>query len=83
VSSADAHEGDSVDFDVLEAVAASGIVVIPKRFVPTVGGNSPARRVAQLVAQLVRGLHQGTQANQQLRFGIAMVRDQEVETQHP
>ena len=30
VSSADAHEGDSVDFEVLEDVALNGILVIPK-----------------------------------------------------
>jgi hypothetical protein len=30
VSCADAHEGDSVDFEVLQDVAASGIIVIPK-----------------------------------------------------
>ena len=30
VSSADAHVGDSVDFEVLEDVAVNGILVIPK-----------------------------------------------------
>jgi hypothetical protein len=49
VSSADAHEGDSVDFEVLEDVAANGIVVIPKGAVAigTVTEAQPKRRMGR------------------------------------
>jgi len=49
VSSADAHEGDSVDFEVLEDVAASGIVVIPKGSVAigSVTEAQPKRRMGR------------------------------------
>ena len=49
VSSADAHEGDSVDFEVLEDVAANGIVVIPKGSVAigTVTEAQPKRRMGR------------------------------------
>lgn len=49
VSSADAHEGDSVDFEVLEDVAANGIVVIPKGSVAiaTVTEAVPKRRMGR------------------------------------
>src|SRR5258708_15396000 len=40
-------------------------------------------RVAQLVAQLVRGLHREPKPIQQLRFFIPMVGDQEVEGSNP
>jgi hypothetical protein len=39
--------------------------------------------VSQIVAQLVRGLHRELEPIQQLRFGTAMVRDQEVEGSNP
>jgi hypothetical protein len=49
VSSEDAHEGDSVDFEVLEDVAANGIVVIPKGSVAigTVTEAQPKRRMGR------------------------------------
>lgn len=49
VSSADAHEGDSVDFEVLEDVAANGIVVIPKGSVAigSVTEAQPKRRMGR------------------------------------
>ncbi len=49
VSSADAHVGDSVDFEVLEDVAASGIVVIPKGSVAigSVTEAQPKRRMGR------------------------------------
>lgn len=49
VSSADAHEGDSVDFETLEDVAANGIVVIPKGSVAigTVTEAQPKRRMGR------------------------------------
>ena len=49
VSSADAHEGESVDFEVLEDVAANGIVVIPKGSVAigTVTEAQPKRRMGR------------------------------------
>jgi PEGA domain len=49
VSSADAHVGDSVDFEVLEDVAANGIVVIPKGSVAigTVTEAQPKRRMGR------------------------------------
>lgn len=49
VSSADAHEGDSVDFEVLEDVAANGIAVIPKGSVAigTVTEAQPKRRMGR------------------------------------
>jgi PEGA domain len=49
VSSADAHEGDSVDFEVLEDVAATGIVVVPKGSVAigTVTEAQPKRRMGR------------------------------------
>ena len=49
VSSADAHEGDSVDFEVLEDVAANGVVVIPKGSVAigTVTEAQPKRRMGR------------------------------------
>ena len=49
VSSADAHEGDSVDFEVLEDVAANGIVVIPKGSVAigTITEAQPKRRMGR------------------------------------
>ena len=49
VSSADAHEGDSVDFEVLEDVASSGMVVIPKGSVAigTVTEAQPKRRMGR------------------------------------
>ena len=49
VSSADAHEGESVDFEVLEDVAAAGIVVIPKGSVAigTVTEAQPKRRMGR------------------------------------
>jgi hypothetical protein len=49
VSSADAHEGDSVDFEVLEDVAAGGIVVIPKGSVAigSVTEAQPKRRMGR------------------------------------
>jgi PEGA domain len=49
VSSADAHEGDSVDFEVLEDVAANGIVVIPKgsTAIGTVTEAQPKRRMGR------------------------------------
>lgn len=49
VSSADAHEGDSVDFEVLDDVAANGIVVIPKGSVAigTVTEAQPKRRMGR------------------------------------
>jgi hypothetical protein len=49
VSSADAHEGETVDFEVLEDVAASGIVVIPKGSVAigTVTEAQPKRRMGR------------------------------------
>jgi hypothetical protein len=49
VSSADAHEGDSVDFEVLEDVAASGNVVIPKGSVAigSVTEAQPKRRMGR------------------------------------
>lgn len=49
VSSADAHEGDSVDFEVLEDVAANGNVVIPKGSVAigTVTEAQPKRRLGR------------------------------------
>jgi PEGA domain len=49
VSSADAHEGDSVDFEVLEDVAANGIVVIPKGSIAigTVTEAQPKRRMGR------------------------------------
>lgn len=49
VSSEDAHEGDSVDFEVLEDVAANGIVVIPKGSVAigTVTEAQPKRRLGR------------------------------------
>jgi hypothetical protein len=49
VSSADAHEGESVDFEVLEDVAATGIVVVPKGSVAigTVTEAQPKRRMGR------------------------------------
>jgi len=49
VSSADAHEGESVDFEVLEDVAATGIVVIPKGSIAiaTVTEVQPKRRMGR------------------------------------
>jgi hypothetical protein len=49
VSSADAHEGETVDFEVLEDVAANGIVVIPKGSVAigTVTEAQPKRRMGR------------------------------------
>ena len=49
VSSADAHEGETVDFEVLEDVAANGIVVIPKGSVAigTVTDAQPKRRMGR------------------------------------
>jgi hypothetical protein len=49
VSSEDAHVGDSVDFEVLEDVAANGIVVIPKGSVAiaTVTEAQPKRRMGR------------------------------------
>ncbi len=49
VSSAEAHEGESVDFEVLEDVAANGIVVIPKGSVAigTVTEAQPKRRMGR------------------------------------
>ena len=49
VSSADAHEGESVDFEVLEDVAANGIVVIPKGSVAigSVTEAQPKRRMGR------------------------------------
>jgi hypothetical protein len=49
MSSADAHEGESVDFEVLEDVAANGIVVIPKGSVAigTVTEAQPKRRMGR------------------------------------
>ncbi|HXM95855.1 MAG TPA: PEGA domain-containing protein [Candidatus Dormibacteraeota bacterium] len=49
VSSADAHQGESVDFEVLEDVAANGIVVIPKGSVAigTVTEAQPKRRMGR------------------------------------
>lgn len=49
VSSADAHEGESVDFEVLEDVAANGIVVIPKGSIAigTVTEAQPKRRMGR------------------------------------
>ena len=49
VYSADAHEGESVDFEVLEDVAANGIVVIPKGSVAigTVTEAQPKRRMGR------------------------------------
>lgn len=49
VSSEDAHEGDSVDFEVLEDVAANGIVVIPKGSVAigSVTEAQPKRRLGR------------------------------------
>ncbi|MHB8502481.1 MAG: PEGA domain-containing protein [Candidatus Acidiferrales bacterium] len=49
MSSADAHEGDSVDFEVLEDVAANGIVVIPKGSVAigSVTEAQPKRRMGR------------------------------------
>ena len=49
VSSADAHVGESVDFEVLEDVAATGIVVIPKGSIAiaTVTEAQPKRRMGR------------------------------------
>jgi hypothetical protein len=49
VSSADAHEGDSVDFETLEDVAANGIVVVPKgsTAIGTVTEAQPKRRMGR------------------------------------
>jgi hypothetical protein len=49
VSSADVHEGDSVNFEVLEDVAANGIAVIPKGSVAigTVTEAQPKRRMGR------------------------------------
>jgi hypothetical protein len=49
VSSADAHEGESVDFEVLEDVAAGGTVVIPKGSIAigTVTEAQPKRRMGR------------------------------------
>lgn len=49
VSSADAHTGDSVDFEVLEDVAVNGILVIPKGSVAigTVTEAQPKRRMGR------------------------------------
>lgn len=49
VSSEDAHVGDSVDFEVLEDVAANGIVLIPKGSVAiaTVTEAQPKRRMGR------------------------------------
>lgn len=49
VSSADAHEGESVDFEVLEDVAANGIVVVPKgsTAIGTVTEAQPKRRMGR------------------------------------
>jgi hypothetical protein len=49
VSSAEAHEGESVDFEVLEDVAANGIVVIPKGSlaIGTVTEAQPKRRMGR------------------------------------
>lgn len=49
VSSADAHEGESVDFEVLEDVAANGIVVVPKGSIAigTVTEAQPKRRMGR------------------------------------
>jgi hypothetical protein len=49
MSSADAHEGDSVDFEVLEDVAANGMVVIPTGSVAigTVTEARPKRRMGR------------------------------------
>ena len=49
VSSAEAHEGESVDFEVLDDVAANGMVVIPKGSVAiaTVTEAQPKRRMGR------------------------------------
>ena len=49
VSSADAHEGESVDFEVLEDVPVNGILVIPKTSVAigTVTQAQPKRRMGR------------------------------------
>jgi hypothetical protein len=49
VSSADAHEGESVDFEVLEDVQVNGILVIPKTSVAigTVTQAQPKRRMGR------------------------------------
>ena len=49
VSSADAHEGESVDFEVLEDVAANGTLVIPKgsTAIGTVTEAQPKRRMGR------------------------------------
>jgi hypothetical protein len=49
VSSADAHEGESVDFEVLEDVPVNGILVIPKTSVAigTVTEAQPKRRMGR------------------------------------
>lgn len=53
VSSAGAHVGDSVDFEVLEDVAANGIVVIPKGSI-AIGTVTEAQGKLEIVLDYVR-----------------------------